>query len=57
MIGKAKEQRMQLEPGTIPPGGLMMDNCLPSMPVPSLIFISVAMSFWPFTDRNLGYRI
>lgn len=35
----------------------MMDNCLQSMPVLRLIFISVAMPFWPFTDRNLGYRI
>lgn len=37
---------------------LTMDNCLQLMPAPSLIFTSVAMPFWPFTDENLyGYIV
>lgn len=42
MINKTKEQRMQYEPGTIPPGGLMMDNCLDFMPTPRLIFVTMS---------------
>lgn len=53
MIDKAKGQRMQDEPGTLPPSGLMIDNCLEVTLTPSLVFVSVTIPFWPFTDKNL----
>lgn len=49
---------MRYEPGTIPRGGLVMDNCLELTPIPSLIFILTAVLFWSFMDRNLyGYTV
>lgn len=47
VIDKTKGQRMQREPGAVRPGGLMMDTRLQLTPAPSLIFILVAMPFWP----------
>ena len=55
MINQTKEQRIQYEPRTVPPGGLMTDNCLDFMPTPSVIFV---MIFWLFIDRDFyGYIV
>lgn len=53
MIDKTNGQRMQYNPGNILPGGLVMDYCLVWMSTLSLLIISLAVLFWPFTDGNL----
>ena len=53
MSDKAKGQRMQHEPGTLPPSGPMMGNCLALPLTPALRSVWAAMPFWQLTDRNL----
>lgn len=58
MADKTKGQRMWCAPGTIPRGGLMMVYCLELTPIPSLIFMLIAVLFWLFMASNLyGYIV